>query len=106
MVEKDRIGCAGGGDLGISIGEHDVGTLASQLQAHLLQVPRGGLGNEPTYFGRTGERDLVDLFVGHESGAGSLAIPRDYVDDTIGESGLGHDLGQVESRQWRLFGRL
>jgi hypothetical protein len=40
--------------------------------------------------------------VGHEGGAGSLAIPRDYVDDTIGESGLGHDLGQVESRQWRL----
>ena len=106
MIEEDRIGGAGDHDRGISIGEHDVGALASQLEAHFLQVPRGGLGHKPTYFGRSGEHDLVDLFVGHECGAGRLAIPRDNVDNTVGESGLGHDLGQIEGRQWRLFGRL
>ena len=85
MVEEDRIGCAGDGDLGVSIGEHDVGALAAQLEAHLLQVPGGGLGDEPTDLGRAGEGDLVDPFVGRERGAGRLAEARDDIDDTVRE---------------------
>jgi hypothetical protein len=83
-----------------------LGLLPPSSRLTFFRFPAAALDDEPADLGRTGEGDLVDPFVGREGGAGRLAEPGDNVDHTVGKSGLGHDLGQVEGRQWRLLGRL
>ena len=89
----------------VGIVEHHHGRLAAELQVHALQ----GVGRRTRDLlaGRhvTGQGHHRHVGVAHESGAGGLAVPEDYVEDAVRKV-LGADLGQPRGRQRRLLGRL
>ena len=70
VVEEDRVGRARDRRLQVGVGVDDVGRLAAELQADLLQVAGGRLDDQLADLGRAGERDLVDVVVGGERRAG------------------------------------
>ena len=81
-----------------SVVEHDVGGLAAQLEGHLLVGAGDHLGDRAPDIGRAGEGHLVDVVVGHQRPAGLAGAGHD-VDDTGGQGGLLHDLGEEQCRE-------
>lgn len=95
------------GLLDVGVVEDDVGRLAAQLERHALEVGgRGGLHDGAADGGRAREGDLVDVHVRRDGGARDLAEARDDVDDAGGEAGLLDELGEHETGEGRLLGRL
>src|SRR5436309_9604348 len=78
-LKKIAFAAPGNRDLEIRVGQHDVRRLAAELERDLLQVAGCGAQDQLADLGRAGERDLVDVGVGRERGAGGLAEPRDDV---------------------------
>lgn len=107
VVEVDAEVDPRDGLLDVGVGEDDVGGLATQLEGDLLQVGGGGgLHDGAANDGGAGEGDLVDVHVGRDGSTGDLAEAGDEVEDTGGEAGLLDEVGEDETRQGRLLGRL
>src|SRR4051794_25391858 len=85
--------------------EDDVRSLAAELERELLP----GAGEAPLnllpHLRRAGERDLVDVLVLDERGAGA-AVARDDVDDACRQLRLAHDVAEEERRQRGRLGGL
>ena len=111
----------------VGVVEDDVGGFATEFERHFLQVGFcRGLHDGAADYGGSGEGDLVDVHVrcdglkemlvqqfpqlpGYGSGltgTGSLAEPRDDVDNTGWETSFLDESCGVESRQWSLLGGL
>src|SRR6185312_1217437 len=83
----------------------DVGRLAAELEAYLLQVSGRCLDDQLPDLGRARERDLVDVIVRLQRGA-RVAEAGDDVDDAVWEPSLLQQLAEAERRQRRLLRRL
>ena len=94
VVEEDPVGGADDRALRIGVGEHDVRRLAAELERDLLQVPGRGLDDQLADLGRARERDLVDIVVRRQRGAG-VAEAGDDVDDAVRQPGLLQQLARA-----------
>jgi hypothetical protein len=75
--------------LEVGVGEDDLRRLPAELERHATELP-GGLDRDlPADLRAAREADLADVRVPGERRAGRLAEPRDDVDRTFGEAGLG-----------------
>src|SRR5262249_3040237 len=72
VVEEDRARRARDRLLEVRVGENDRWRLATELEAHFLEVARCCLDDQLADLGRAGERDLVDLLVRRERGTRGL----------------------------------
>lgn len=107
VVEVDAEVGPRDGLLNVGVVEDNVGGLATKLQGNLLQVGGGGsLHDHAADDGRTSEGDLVDVHVGGQGSAGSAAETRDDVQNSRRETGLLDEVGEHESGQRGLLGRL
>lgn len=106
VVEEDTHVAPLDGVVNVGVFKDDGGRLAAEFEGDLLEVGLGGgLQEETAGTGGAGEGDLVDLGVLDDGSAGGRAVARDDVEDTSRE-GLGDELGEEESRERGLFGRL
>src|SRR6266516_1126188 len=104
-VEDPRLRAAHG-SLQIGIGEDDVRTLAAQLERDALVRLRGHLHDLPANLGGSRERDLVDIGMPHERGAGSGSSSTNDIKRPRRHASLERDLGKQQGRERRLRGRL
>lgn len=95
------------GILDVGVIENDVGGLATKLEGNLLEVGGGsGLHDGSANDSGASKGDLVNVHVGGEGGAGSLAESRDQVENTSGEASLLNKLSENKSRQRSLLSSL
>ena len=90
----------------VGVGEDDRRRLAAELERHALDRARARAHDRAARDGRAGERELVDVGVLGERGAGELAEARDHVEDARRSSGLQADPAQLEARERCELGRL
>ena len=76
----------------VSIREHDVGGLASELKRDPLQRVGAAAHDELPHLARAGEPDLVHARVGDQGRTGRLAEPRQHVEDARGQPRFLQDL--------------
>src|SRR5262249_1674294 len=69
VIEEDRAGGAGNCRADVRVAKNDRGRLAAEFERYLLQIAGRGFDDELADFGRSGERNLVDIVVGRERGA-------------------------------------
>src|SRR5262249_17521382 len=81
VVEEDRHGSARDGGFYVGVVEDDVRRFAAELERDFLQVARGSLQDQLANFGRSGERDLVDVGMGGKRSAGGLTISGNNIDN-------------------------
>ena len=105
LVEEDAVDDALDGLVERGVVEHDVGGLAAELEREADVAARGGGLDVLADLGRAGERDLVDVRVADQRGAGR-AVAGDDVHDAVRQLGLLADLGQQQRGQRRRLGRL
>ncbi len=105
VVEEDRVGRARDRRLEVGVRVHDVRRLAAEFERDLLEVAGSGLDDQLADLSRACERDLVDVVVGRQRGAG-IAEASDDVDDARGEPSLQQQLAEPERGQRRLLGGL
>lgn len=107
MVEVDTKVDPVEGLVQISVGEDNVGALASELESDLLQVGAGGsLHDLTTDNGGTSEGNLVDIHVGRDGSTRNLTETGDDVDDTWWETGFLDEAGSNICGQRSLLGSL
>ena len=109
VVEEETEGGHGHGVVKISalqIAKDDVGRLASQLESHSFDLLAGLAGNQLADLGGASESDLINIWVTDNGLTSCWTETGENVDDTSGETGLGDQLGNVESRERRLLSNL
>lgn len=107
VVEVDTKASPRDGVFQVGIVKDDVGGLATELQGSLLQVGRSSsLENVSADQGGTGEGDLVNVHVSTDGRSSDGAKSRDDVDDTIGETRVLEEFGELQGRQRSLLGSL
>ncbi|MNP26372.1 hypothetical protein D3C76_1192290 [compost metagenome] len=90
----------------LTIGEHQVRTLAAALQPHLFQVRlRRVLHEIFADFGGAGEHQAIDVRVQTEGLAGLFAEARQYVEHACRNPRLQRQLSQAQGGKRRLLGR-
>jgi hypothetical protein len=95
------------GQVDVSVVEDDVGRLTAKLERDTLQVVHVRRAHDGhARLGRAREGDLVHLGVLREVGTNSGAAARHNVHHTLREASLDDELGNAQSRQRRLLGRL
>ena len=90
----------------IGVGEHDLRTLAAELERHRAVALRRFLRDQRAGRRRAGERQVVDARMLREREPGLAAEPGDDVERAVGEAGAGRELGDAQERQARVLGRL
>src|SRR5450755_827356 len=92
--------------LEVGVGEDDVGTLAAQLQGHLLHVPGGRPHDRSTGHATPGKGHEIDGGALGQGRANPLARAEEQVADARGQARLGQQAEQVDRGQRRDLGRL
>lgn len=92
------------GLLNIRIFEHDIGTLATEFQSHLLQP--GSLNDLLSNGSGARESNLVDTRMAHDCRSSGLSETRKDVDCSGRESSFLNERTKVQSAQGCLFGCL
>ena len=105
LVEPDRVDDAFHDAVEIRVVVDDERTLSAQLEAQLLARPGRRLADDAADFGRSGERDLVDVGMVDDRRAG-LAVAVHDVDHAGGNPRLVRDLREAQRRERRELGRL
>ena len=83
----------------LGVGEDDVRALAAQFQRDALQIRlSGGLHDQMTNFGGTGEGHLIDVHVVRDGGAGRLAKARQNIHHAFGKPGFENQLTDAQRR--------
>ena len=106
VIEEDGAGRAGNGGVQIGVVENDVGRFAAQFERDLLQIARGGLHDQLAHFGRAGERDLIDVRMRGQRGAGGFAETRHDIHHAVGNAGFLNQFAQAQRGERRLLGGL
>src|ERR671922_268248 len=89
-----------------TVGEHDVGRLAAELERHALDGLRGKRSDALAYVGRTCERDLGDVRVLDEMLAHRPSSADDDIQDAFGDPGLQSKLLELQGGERRERRRL
>ncbi len=99
LVVKDgeRRAVDGGAEVGVV--EHDVRTLAAELELDPLEVARRVLDDASADDGRTGEGDLGDPVVGGDRLACGVSVAGHDVDDAGRKTDLDDQLGETQGAQ-------
>mmetsp|Transcript_25564 Transcript_25564/g.31017 ORF Transcript_25564/g.31017 Transcript_25564/m.31017 type:complete len:556 (-) Transcript_25564:83-1750(-) len=106
IEEETEVGI-GNSFVDVCVLAHDGSRLASQLQAHALEVGLcSSFHNVLTDLSGAGEGNLVNIPVFRNSLSCSFTVSCDDVDDTFGDTGLLDELSQLESGEWSLLGEL
>ena len=79
-IEKDAGGGAGDHRLDIGIGQHHHRRFAAQFKRNPFQIASRSLDDLAPDIGRSGERDLVDIGMRRQRGAGHFADPGQDID--------------------------
>src|SRR4030095_6126701 len=85
--------------------ENDVGRFAAKLECQLFLCPGDSRRDSFPNFGRTGERDLVDIGMIDECAAGFASASHD-VNHAIGQFHFLQNLGEMKSSDGSSLGRL
>ncbi len=89
----------------IGVREHDDGCLPAKLERDTLQIAGGRADDRPSHLRRAREGDLVDPRMARQSRPRGRPAGHD-VHHAVRDAGLRHDLGEAESGERRLLGRL
>src|SRR4051794_22495486 len=105
-VVEDGVWRRRGGLLQVGVGEHDVRTLAAQLQRHGL-YPRCATGHDlPAHLGRAGEDNLRDVGRVDEPLPDDAALARQHLEHVRWQSCLEGELREPERRHRGQLGGL
>lgn len=109
-MTTDKIDTNDGGSDGlghVGVGEDDIGRLAAELEADLLEIRIGsGSHNAATSSSRTSEGDFADVRVRGDGMASGGTVARQNVDDARREASLDNELGDAEGVDGCLLRRL
>ena len=86
---------------GVNFGvlRNDVRGFAAQLERDFLQVAGGGMHDQLADFGGTRERNLVNMRMRGERGAGGFAVAGNDVDDAVRNARFLNQFAQAEERR-------
>src|SRR5580658_2858874 len=88
LIVEDGIGCAGNGEIEISIRKDNGWRLAAEFERDTFKVSGGRPDDQLPNLRRAGERYLVHVRMLGKGRAGGLAETRDDVDDAVWDAGF------------------
>src|SRR5262249_1035085 len=103
VVEEDGVGGAGNGRLYVGIAEHDGRRLAAKFERHAFEIAGSRVDNQLANFSRTGKRDLVDVGMRSQGGAGGFAVASENIYDALRETRLFNEPAQTKRRERRFL---